>query len=95
METQKIYETTLTIKIQNLRRENGMILTVNQKVFIHTKMKSSLCDYSDAYTLVTGNVTVAGGDANTKFAFKNCAPFEKSRTAINETFIDKTRGINS
>ena len=38
-------------------------------------IKSNLCDYSDAYILVTGNITAAGGDANTKVSFKNCAPF--------------------
>ena len=45
-------------------------------------LESNLCDYSDAYILVTGNITVAGGNANTKVAFKNCAPFEECRTEI-------------
>ena len=34
-------------------------------------IKSSLCDYSDAFTLVTGNITV-NGDNNTDVAFRNC-----------------------
>ena len=38
-------------------------------------IKSSLCHYSDAYILVTGNIAAVGNDANTKVAFKNCAPF--------------------
>ena len=38
-------------------------------------IKSNLCDYSDAYILVTGNITVAGGSENTKVAFKNCTTF--------------------
>ena len=42
--------------------------------FLTNSLKSSLCDYSDAYILVTGNITVTGGDNNTKVAFKNCAP---------------------
>ena len=37
-------------------------------------IKSSLCDCSDAFILVTGNITVAA-DNNTDVAFKNCAPF--------------------
>ena len=37
-------------------------------------IKSSFCDYSDAFILVTGNITVAADD-NTDVAFKNCAPF--------------------
>ena len=40
-------------------------------------IKSNLCDYSDAYILVTGDITAARGDANTNAAFKNCAPFTK------------------
>ena len=43
-------------------------------------LKSNLCDYSDTYILVTGNITATGGDANTRVAFKNCAPFTKCIT---------------
>ena len=53
-----------------------------------SSLESSLCDYSDAYILVTGNFTVTGGNAITKVAFKNCAPFKKYRTEINEIFVD-------
>ena len=72
------------MKIQNLKQKNGMLLTVNQKIIIHTtiqqnqksiSIESSLCDYSDAYVLVTGNIAVVCGDDNTKVAFKNCTPF--------------------
>ena len=51
--------------------------------FLISSLESSLFDYSDAYVLVKGNITVVGGDANTKVAFKNCAPFRKSITEIN------------
>ena len=47
-------------------------------------IKSSLCDYSDAYILVTGDITAAGGNANTRVAFKNCAPFTRCVTHIND-----------
>ena len=43
---------------------------------------SSLCDYLDAYILVTGNMTAIGGNANTRVAFKNCALFTKYITHI-------------
>ena len=56
--------------------------------FLTNSLESSLCDYSDAYILVTGNINVTGGNNNTKVAFKNCAPFTKYITEINETFID-------
>ena len=48
--------------------------------FLTKSIESSLCDYSDAYILVTGNIAVVGADDNTKVAFKNCAPFRKCRT---------------
>ena len=57
-------------------------------------IESSLCDYFDTYILVTGNITVTGGNANTKLAFKNCAPFKKCRTEINNTFVDYADFIN-
>ena len=40
-------------------------------------IKSNLCDYSDAYILVTGNITVTGAETNPRVAFKNCALFTK------------------
>ena len=91
------------MKIQNLLRKNGILLTVKQQAPIHPMMKlyfltnslgSSLCDYSYAYILVTGNINVTGGNANTKVAFKNCVPFKECKTEINKTFVDKTKHIN-
>ena len=48
--------------------------------FSTNSLESGLCDYSDAYILVTGNYNVTGGNANTKAAFKNCAPFTEFKT---------------
>ena len=62
--------------------------------FLTSSLESSLCDYSDAYILVTGNINITGGDNNTKVAFKNCAPFKKCRTEINETFTDDAEHVN-
>ena len=62
--------------------------------FLTKSIESSLCDYSDAYILVIGNIAVAGGDANTKVGFKNCPPFRECTTEINHTFIDKAEHIN-
>ena len=56
----------------------------NKQIRFKTAMlRSSLCDYSDAYILVKGNMTVnntaaAGAAVNNaakKVIFKNCAPF--------------------
>ena len=41
-----------------------------------------------------GDFSVTGGNNNAKVAFKNCAPFNKSRTEINETFVDEADIIN-
>ena len=57
-------------------------------------IKLSLCDYSDAYILVTGNITATGGDANTRFAFKNCASFTKCITHINNEHVDNADNLN-
>ena len=56
--------------------------------------ESSLCDYSDAYILVTGDIAVEGANNDTKVAFKSWAPFRKCGTEINETFIDEAEHIN-
>ena len=93
----------LTMKIQNLQQKewyvidsesNGNYSKDEEIKFLTRSIESSLCDYSDAYILVTGNITVTGGDANTKVAFKNCSPFKECRTEINETFVDETEHIN-
>ena len=47
-------------------------------------IKSSLCNYSDACILVAQDIQATDGDADTNFAFKNCAPFTKCITSLNE-----------
>ena len=55
-------------------------------------IKSSLCDYSDAFILVTRNITVNAVN-DTDVAFKNCAPFSTCKTVINDVFVDKAEHI--
>ena len=62
--------------------------------FLKSKLESSLFNYSDTYVLVAGNINVARADNNTKVVLKKCAPFRKSRTEINDTFIDEAEHIN-
>ena len=59
-----------------------------------TVIKSNLYDYSDAYILVTGDMTAAGGDANTRVAFKTCAPFTKCITHINDSHVDGANNLD-
>ena len=54
--------------------------------------KSSLCDHSDAFILVTGNITIAANN-DTDVAFKNCAPFSTCTTKINDIFVDEVNHI--
>ena len=55
-------------------------------------VKSSLCDYSDAFILVTGNITVTGNN-NTDVALKYGAPFSACKRLINDVFVDKADHI--
>ena len=71
----------------------------NKQIRFKTAMlRSSLCDYSDAYILVKGNITVnntaaagaAANNTNKKVILKSCAPFNNCISKINNTQIDNT-----
>ena len=55
-------------------------------------IKSSLCDYSDAFILVTGNITVNAAN-DTDVAFNSWASFCTCRTVINDVFVDRAEHI--
>ena len=66
----------------------------NSQIKFKTKMlKSSLCDYSDAYIIVKRTITVndtaadgaAANNTNKKVIFKTCAPFTNYMSEINNT----------
>ena len=58
-------------------------------------LRSSLCDYSDAYILVKGNMSVNNTAAkNKKVIFKNFAPFANCISKINNTEIDSAQFID-
>ena len=62
----------------------------NSIKFETESIESSLCDYSDAFILVIGDINVnAGKDV----AFKNCAPFSTCKAEINDVFIDEANHI--
>ena len=76
---------------------------VNSQIkFKTTMLKSSLCDYSDAYILVKGTISVnntaaqgaAANNTNKKVIFKNCAPFTNCISEINNTQIDNAKDID-
>ena len=53
-------------------------------------IKSSLCDYSDVFILVTVNIT-ADTNNNTDVAFKNCAPFSTYANLLMRQIIFTTQ----
>ena len=57
-------------------------------------IKPNLCDYLDAYILVTGDITATGVNANTEAAFKNCAPFRRSVTRTNDEHIETAENLD-
>ena len=78
--------------------------TGNDIRFKSTMLRSNLCDYADAYILVNGRIwiTGAGDDAAATQAderdkgvtFKNCAPFIKCISRINNIQIDNAKDID-
>ena len=66
--------------------------------------RSRLCDYSDAYILVSETITITGvgvDDAakqldgrNKGVIFKNCGPFTDCISEINNTQIDNAKYID-
>ena len=73
---------------------NGNYSQNDEIKFLTRLIESILCDYSDAYILVTGNISATPNDEATQVIFKTCAPFEKCGTEITETFIDEATHIN-
>ena len=55
-------------------------------------IKPNLCDYSDAYILVTGNIQ--NKPANSVVAFKNCALFQTCDVTINDEHVEKAEDLD-
>ena len=78
--------------------------TSNDVRFKTTMLRSNLWDYADAYILVKGTITItgAGDDDNVKrldernegVIFKNCAPFSKCISRINNIDIANAQDID-
>ena len=73
-----------------------------QTKFKTAMLRSSLCDYGDAYILAKGNIRVnntaaegaAGTNTNKKVILKSCAPFTSCISKINNTQIDNAEYID-
>ena len=83
--------------------ESRAVYTTGSDIkFKTTMLRSSLCDYSDAYILVKGNISVsnsaaADADANNtnkNVVFKICASLIECISKINNTDIDNAQDID-
>ena len=78
--------------------------TSNDIKFKTTMLRSNLCDYADAYILVKGTITITGAgnddaakrldERNKGVIFKNCAPFTKCISRINNTDIGTAQDVD-
>ena len=66
----------------NVNYEEGNEITYNIEF-----LKSNLCNCSNPYIIVTGEITVTGVPQR-QVAFKSCAPFTKCITKIDGTTIN-------
>ena len=60
-------------------------------------LRSSLCDFSDAYIVVKGTITVANPDNNAydkTLAFKSNSSFVSSISKTNSRLIDNAEDLN-
>ena len=75
-------------------------IVLNKTEFNTSMLKSSLYDYSDAYILTRGTITVPNTGTATNpnnrknIIIKSCAPFTYCKSEINNTQIDNAKDID-
>ena len=95
------FRTRIWVEISDESRRNYVNSDIRFKTTI---IRSNLCDYGDSYILVKGTITITGAGANSGegqadernkgVTFKNCAPFTKCISRINNTDIDNAHDID-
>ena len=108
------FRTRNWVEINDESRET---YTSNDIRFKTTMIRSSLCDYADAYILVKGTITITGNagaepnpdaprtaaqllaarqadERDKGVTFKNCAPFTKCISRINNTDTDNPQDLD-
>ena len=96
------FRTKIWIEINDESRGNYANDDIKFKT---TMLRSNLCDYADSYILVKGTITITGEGADAAaeraderdegVTFKNCAPFTKCISRINNTDIHNAYDINN
>ena len=79
----------------NIANENSKSnFDPTNKITYNTEiLKSNLCDYSDAYILAKGDITIAAAPAK-QVGFKNCSPFTKCITKIDGTTLGDAEDLD-
>ena len=95
------FRTRIWVEIKDESRGNYANSDIRFKT---TMLRSNLCDYADSYILVKGTITITGArddaaarqadERNKGVTFKNCAPFTKCISRINNTDIDNAHDID-
>ena len=68
---------------------------IHSPIKFETKViKPFLCDYSDTYILVKGVIKVTGINPDTNIVFKNCAPFTRCATHINDEHFETAENLD-
>ena len=57
-------------------------------------VKPNVCGYSDAYILVKGNIAVVNGNNNSLVSFKNCSPFTRCVTHVNDEHVETADNVD-
>ena len=93
------FRTKNWVKI-NVKYKGGY--NVNRQIKFKPRiLKSSLCNYTDAYILIKGTITIAdlsaagaaANNTNKKIIFKNCTSFTNCISEINNTQINNAKHI--
>ena len=95
------FRTRNWVEINDESRETYTSIDVKFKT---TMLRSNLCDYADSYVVVKGTITITGAgdddaakrldERNKGLIFKNCAPFTKCISRINNADIDNAQDID-
>ena len=85
----------MTKKYNIFNDQSNGYYNVGDETIHNTKvLKSSLCDYNDAYFLVRADIITTSHNIPTPAAFKNCALFAKCFIKIDVTTIDDAEHLD-
>ena len=95
------FRTRNWVEINDESRETYTSIDVKFKT---TMLRSNLCDYADSYVVVKGTITITGAgdddaakrldERNKSIIFKNCVPFTKCISRINNKDIYNAQDID-